>query len=144
MFIINVLFYKFALLSGLLGIAFSVFVRRCALFILSFIFINETLQGYLTNIAARSDLVGWENYPINRVRAFSIYMMDKFFFGMVLYSFASTSHFILTFSLSFSMIFGVTILGFVLAGCSLAENAYFIDYKSYNPKRWRSYLSILT
>merc|ERR1711915_912513 len=50
--------------------------------------------------------------------------------GMVPYSFASTSHFILTFSLSFSVVLGATILGlsrhgleffslFVPAGCPL-------------------------
>lgn len=51
--------------------------------------------------------------------------------GMIPYSFASTSHFILTFSLSFTVVFGATILGFkrhglkffsllVPAGCPLA------------------------
>src|SRR5215470_6126490 len=51
--------------------------------------------------------------------------------GMVPYSFASTSHFILTFSLSFTIVLGATILGFaehglkffsllVPAGCPLA------------------------
>jgi F-type H+-transporting ATPase subunit a len=50
--------------------------------------------------------------------------------GMVPYSFASTSHFILTFSLSFTIVFGATVLGFkehglkffslfVPAGCPL-------------------------
>lgn len=34
--------------------------------------------------------------------------------GMVPYSFASTSHFILTFSLSFTIVIGATILGFVI------------------------------
>jgi F-type H+-transporting ATPase subunit a len=51
--------------------------------------------------------------------------------GMVPYSFASTSHFILTFSISFTIVLGATILGFVInkleffslfvpAGCPLA------------------------
>lgn len=51
--------------------------------------------------------------------------------GMVPYSFASTSHFVLTFSLSFTIVLGATILGFqkhgleffsllVPAGCPLA------------------------
>jgi F-type H+-transporting ATPase subunit a len=51
--------------------------------------------------------------------------------GMIPYSFASTSHFVLTFALSFSIVLGATILGFknhglkffsllVPAGCPLA------------------------
>ena len=53
---IGIIYLILALFSGLLGTAFSVLVRHCALFILSFIFKNET--RYLTNIAATLDLVG--------------------------------------------------------------------------------------
>ena len=60
-----------------------------------------------------------------------IFILINNLIGMVPYSFASTSHFILTFSLSFSIVLGATILGFskhglkffslfVPAGCPLA------------------------
>lgn len=60
-----------------------------------------------------------------------IFILTNNLIGMVPYSFASTSHFILTFSLSFSIVLGATILGFqihglkffslfVPAGCPLA------------------------
>jgi len=52
-------------------------------------------------------------------KAFFVFMYCLFTFilinnliGMIPYSFASTSHFILTFSLSFSIVLGATILGF--------------------------------
>nr|YP_010722999.1 ATP synthase F0 subunit a [Leptographium procerum]WDW21004.1 ATP synthase F0 subunit a [Leptographium procerum]WDZ67186.1 ATP synthase F0 subunit a [Leptographium procerum] len=59
-----------------------------------------------------------------------IFILINNLIGMVPYSFASTSHFILTFSLSFSIVLGATILGFqkhgleffsllVPAGCPL-------------------------
>lgn len=74
----------------------------------------------------------------NRGQMFFPFMYTLFVFilannlvGMVPYSFASTSHFILTFSLSFTIVVGATILGFVIhmfkffsllvpAGCPLA------------------------
>lgn len=60
-----------------------------------------------------------------------IFILVNNLIGMVPYSFASTSHFILTFSLSFTVVLGATILGFskhglkffslfVPAGCPLA------------------------
>jgi len=60
-----------------------------------------------------------------------IFILINNLIGMVPYSFASTSHFILTFSLSFTIVLGATILGFqkhgleffaifVPAGCPLA------------------------
>lgn len=60
-----------------------------------------------------------------------IFILVNNLFGMVPYSFASTSHFILTFALSFTIVLGATILGFsihgikffgffVPAGCPLA------------------------
>lgn len=60
-----------------------------------------------------------------------IFILINNLLGMVPYSFASTSHFVLTFSLSFTIVLGATILGFqkhgleffsllVPAGCPLA------------------------
>jgi F-type H+-transporting ATPase subunit a len=60
-----------------------------------------------------------------------VFILINNLIGMVPYSFASTSHFILTFSLSFTVVLGATILGlnkhgleffslFVPAGCPLA------------------------
>lgn len=60
-----------------------------------------------------------------------IFILVNNLIGMIPYSFASTSHFILTFSLSFTIVLGATILGFqkhgleffsllVPAGCPLA------------------------
>jgi F-type H+-transporting ATPase subunit a len=62
--------------------------------------------------------------------ALFLFILVNNLIGMVPYSFASTSHFILTFSLSFSIVLGATILGFqrhglkffslfVPAGCPL-------------------------
>ena len=57
---IGIIYLKLALFSGLLGTAFSVLVRRCALFILA------SLRGrYLTNIVTTLDLIGGENSPMN-------------------------------------------------------------------------------
>ena len=74
----------------------------------------------------------------NRGQMFFPFMYTLFAFilannlvGMVPYSFASTSHFILTFSLSFTIVIGATVLGFVMhlskffsllvpSGCPLA------------------------
>lgn len=64
------------------------------------------------------------------VYALFIFILTNNLIGMIPYSFASTSHFILTFSISFSIILGATILGFqkhglkffsllVPAGCPL-------------------------
>jgi F-type H+-transporting ATPase subunit a len=63
--------------------------------------------------------------------ALFIFILINNLIGMVPYSFASTSHFVLTFSLSFSIVLGATFLGFyvhgleffsllVPAGCPLA------------------------
>ena len=65
------------------------------------------------------------------IYALFIFILVNNLIGMVPYSFASTSHFILTFSLSFTIVLGATILGFqkhgleffslfVPAGCPLA------------------------
>ena len=63
--------------------------------------------------------------------ALFIFILVNNLIGMIPYSFASTSHFILTFSISFSVVLGATILGFIKhdfkffslfvpAGCPLA------------------------
>ena len=44
--------------------------------------------------------------------ALFIFILINNLIGMVPYSFASTSHFILTFSLSFTVVLGATVLGF--------------------------------
>src|SRR6202012_4820784 len=65
------------------------------------------------------------------ISALFIYILINNLVGMVPYSFAPTSHFIITFSLSFTIVIGATILGFqvhslkffsllVPAGCPLA------------------------
>ena len=73
-----------------------------------------------------------------------IFILMNNLIGMVSYSFASTSHFVLTFSLSFTIVLGATILGFqkhglkffsllVPAGCPLAllPLLVFIEFVSY-------------
>lgn len=73
-----------------------------------------------------------------------IFILINNLIGMIPYSFASTSHFILTFSLSFTVVLGATILGFnkhglkffsllVPAGCPLAlvPLLVFIEFISY-------------
>src|ERR1700704_6166622 len=46
------------------------------------------------------------------ISALFIYILINNLVGMVPYSFAPTSHFILTFSISFTIVIGATILGF--------------------------------
>ena len=45
-----------------------------------------------------------------------VFILGSNLIGMIPYSFASTSHFVLTFSLSFSIVLGATILGFQIYG----------------------------
>jgi F-type H+-transporting ATPase subunit a len=73
-----------------------------------------------------------------------IFILINNLIGMVPYSFASTSHFVLTFAISFTIVLGATILGFqkhgleffsllVPAGCPLAllPLLVFIEFISY-------------
>ena len=63
---IGIIYLKLALFSGLLGTAFSVLVRRCALFILGYLPGSAGgVTRYLTNIATTPGLVGWESSPVN-------------------------------------------------------------------------------
>ena len=75
-----------------------------------------------------NSLNGKKYFPF--IYAFFIFILINNLIGMVPYSFASTSHFILTFSLSFTVVLGATFLGFsqhglrffslfVPAGCPL-------------------------
>ena len=85
-----------------------------------------TIHSIVTNqINARS---GQIYFPF--IYTLFIFILINNLIGMVPYSFASTSHFILTFALSFTVVFGATILGFqkhgleffsllVPAGCPL-------------------------
>nr|YP_009408813.1 Atp6 [Colletotrichum salicis]ASL05774.1 Atp6 [Colletotrichum salicis] len=86
-----------------------------------------TIHGIVVNqINARS---GQVYFPF--IYTLFIFILINNLIGMVPYSFASTSHFVLTFALSFTIVLGATILGFqehglkffsllVPAGCPLA------------------------
>jgi F-type H+-transporting ATPase subunit a len=86
-----------------------------------------TIHSIVTNqINPRS---GQAYFPF--IYALFIFILINNLIGMVPYSFASTSHFVLTFALSFTIVLGATILGFqkhglvffsllVPAGCPLA------------------------
>ena len=92
---------------------------------------NESLYATLRGIVVsqinpRSGLV---YLPI--IYALFLFIFINNFIGLVPYSFASTSHFVLTFALSFTVVLGATFLGFkkhsstffsllVPAGCPLA------------------------
>jgi len=54
------LYLIFALFSGLLGTAFSVLVRRCALLLLV-----DKVNHYSTHIVTATRLVGLERVPMN-------------------------------------------------------------------------------
>jgi len=89
--------------------------------------IYTTIHSIVTNqINARS---GQLYFPL--IYTLFVFILINNLIGMVPYSFASTSHFILTFALSFTVVLGATILGFqkhgleffsllVPAGCPLA------------------------
>lgn len=86
-----------------------------------------TIHGIVTNqINPKS---GQMYFPF--IYALFMFILINNLIGMVPYSFASTSHFVLTFALSFTIVLGATILGFqkhglvffsllVPAGCPLA------------------------
>lgn len=73
---------------------------------------KEAIYDTLHNIVVNqiNKYVGQIYFPI----IFSLFMfiLSNNLIGMIPYSFATTSHFILTFSLSFSVVIGATILGF--------------------------------
>ncbi|MBD5654416.1 MAG: F0F1 ATP synthase subunit A [Candidatus Eremiobacteraeota bacterium] len=55
---------------------------------------------------------GQKYYPF--IYALFVFILVNNLIGMVPYSFAPTSHFVLTFFVSFTIVFGSTILGFIL------------------------------
>ena len=86
-----------------------------------------TIHGIVTNQINPKN--GQLYFPF--IYALFIFILINNLIGMVPYSFASTSHFVLTFALSFTIVLGATILGFqkhglvffsllVPAGCPLA------------------------
>ena len=89
--------------------------------------IYATVHGI--TISQINDKKGQIYFPF--IYSLFIFILVNNLVGLVPYSFASTSHFILTFSLSFSIVIGATILGlnkhgteffslFVPSGCPLA------------------------
>jgi F-type H+-transporting ATPase subunit a len=91
---------------------------------------QETLYATVHNIVTSqiNDKKGQIYFPF--IYVLFVFILVNNLIGMVPYSFASTSHFILTFSLSFTVVLGATILGlskhgleffslFVPAGCPL-------------------------
>src|SRR6266480_2570458 len=90
---------------------------------------QESLYTTINNLViSQISAKGQIYFPF--IYALFIFILINNLIGMVPYSFASTSHFILTFSLSFTVVLGATILGFqkhglkffslfVPAGCPL-------------------------
>jgi F-type H+-transporting ATPase subunit a len=91
---------------------------------------KETLYATILSIVVNqiNNKSGQAYFPF--MYALFIFILINNLIGMVPYSFASTSHFILTFSLSFTVVLGATVLGFkehglkffslfVPAGCPL-------------------------
>lgn len=125
--------------------------------IISYIAINNNkLTGNSWSISLESLYATIQNIVVNQINSkqgqiyfpfiytLFIFILINNLIGMVPYSFASTSHFILTFFLSFSIVLGATILGFqthklkyfsllVPSGCPLAllPLLVFIEFISY-------------
>src|ERR1700742_1879720 len=91
----------------------------------------ETIYATVHSIVVNqiNDKKGQMYFPF--IYALFMFILINNLIGMIPYSFASTSHFVLTFALSFSLVLGATILGFqthglkffslfVPAGCPLA------------------------
>src|SRR6201986_669183 len=91
----------------------------------------ETIYATVHSIVVNqiNDKKGQMYFPF--IYALFMFILINNLIGMIPYSFASTSHFVLTFGLSFSLVLGATILGFqihglkffslfVPAGCPLA------------------------
>lgn len=89
--------------------------------------VYATLHSIVTNQISATK--GQIYFPF--IYTLFLFILVNNLIGMVPYSFASTSHFILTFSISFTVVLGATILGFqkhgleffsllVPAGCPLA------------------------
>jgi F-type H+-transporting ATPase subunit a len=89
--------------------------------------VYATVHGIVVNQINEKD--GQAYFPF--MYTLFMFILINNLIGMIPYSFASTSHFVLTFSLSFSIVLGATILGFqkhglkffslfVPSGCPLA------------------------
>lgn len=105
---------------------------------------QESLYATIHNIVTNqiNPKSGQIYFPF--IYALFIFILINNLIGMIPYSFASTSHFVLTFFLSFTIVLGATILGFqkhgleffsllVPAGCPLAllPLLVFIEFVSY-------------
>ena len=88
----------------------------------------DTIHGIVTSQINKYN--GQVYFPF--IYTLFIFILINNLIGLVPYSFATTSHFVLTFSLSFTIVLGATILGFyqhslkffslfVPAGCLLAK-----------------------
>ena len=73
--------------------------------------ISSIVRGQINNFK------GQIYFPF--IYALFIFILINNLIGMVPYSFATTSHFILTFSISFTIVLGSTILGFLMHGTKL-------------------------
>lgn len=126
------------------NIGFYLIIGALFLLVLNLLTTNYyKLVGNSWSIAQESLYATINNIVINQINSkkgqiyfpfiytLFIFILINNLIGMVPYSFASTSHFILTFALSFSIVLGATILGFqihglvffsllVPAGCPLA------------------------
>lgn len=93
--------------------------------------VQETVYATIYSIVTNqiNETKGQVYFPF--IYTLFIFILANNLIGMVPYSFASTSHFIVTFSLSFTIVLGATLLGFMMhlhrffsllvpAGCPLA------------------------
>src|ERR1700750_307614 len=76
----------------------------------------ETIYATVHSIVVNqiNDKKGQMYFPF--IYALFMFILINNLIGMIPYSFASTSHFVLTFALSFSLVLGATILGFQIHG----------------------------
>jgi F-type H+-transporting ATPase subunit a len=114
----------FIFVINLLGISSKIISNKWSIILES---LYATIHSIVTNqINSKS---GQIYFPF--IYTLFIFILINNLMGMVPYSFASTSHFVLTFSLSFTIVLGATLLGlykhgpeffslFVPAGCPLA------------------------
>lgn len=126
----NITFYL--LVAGLLTLYFHLFTNNNLNLLSSKWSISiETIYDTINNIVVNqiNKARGQEYFPFMYI--LFVFILINNLIGLTPYSFASTSHFILTFAFSFSIVLGATILGFqihtfkffslfVPAGCPLA------------------------
>jgi F-type H+-transporting ATPase subunit a len=144
----DLLFLDFPLLGylhfSITNIGFYLVIGMIIIFTLSLLSTNyNKLISNSWSISQESLYATIHNIVINQINANTgqiyfpfiytlfIFILINNLIGMIPYSFASTSHFVLTFSISFTIVLGATILGFqkhnlkffsllVPAGCPLA------------------------